>query len=405
MGFPVAEWGYVMTNGPCGAPEVWDDAARGETLDRISGGLAHDLNNLLTVILGRTDLLLRRLHGEAVRGDLSVIRSAAEQASALTRFLGVASARSMVSPAAIDLNATLGSLREKIREKLGPRITLHQTFASDLGPAITDPRHLEGMLLALVERAAKVMPGGGKLLVETRNATLDAEYASRRPVVRGGEYVLLAVSDTGDPLPEELHAHVFDGRAIVPGAEGDLELPMLYGLIKQCGGYVWVYAEPGLGTTFKLYLPRREERNMPSAPRAVETESRIAGSETILLVEDQEAVRTVAREILEDAGYAVLEAEDAGQAVLLAEALGKAPDLLVTDVVLPGSSGRDLADRLRRDGLLGRVIVMSGYTPGALTLHDLMEGSPRFLQKPFTPEALLGTVREALDGPATEGSR
>jgi two-component system cell cycle sensor histidine kinase/response regulator CckA len=371
-----------------------------EAVGQLAGGIAHDFNNLLTAITGYSELLLEDLGvQDPRRQDLEEIRKAAWRAASLTQQLLAFSRKQVLQPQILDLNQVVGNAEKLLRRLIGENITLRTSLDASLGATKADPGQLEQVIVNLAVNARDAMPHGGQLLIETKNVDLDAAYAAAHAAVTAGPYVVLAVSDTGSGMDEATKARLFEPFFTTkePGKGTGLGLSTAYGIVRQSGGFIWVYSEPGQGATFKIYLPRiaaKAERIEPSPlPAKVPR-----GTETILLVEDEPALRAVARRALERQGYVILEAPDGDSALALMAAHSGPLDLLVTDVVMPGLSGRELATRLvaARPGV--RVLYTSGYTDDAIVQHGVLEAGIQFLQKPFTPDTLGRKVRDVLDG-------
>src|SRR5438105_14296634 len=374
-------------------------AQKMEAVGRLAGGIAHDFNNILTAITGHADLLLEDLgHHDPRRADVDEIRRSAERAAGLTRQLLAFSRQQVLQPKVVDLNALVLDLDKLLRRLIGEDVELATVLDPTLGHVTADPGQLEQVIVNLAVNARDAMPQGGKLTLETRNIDLDASYTLEHSLVKPGPYVQLTVSDSGIGMDEETQAHAFEPFFTTkPRGQGTgLGLAMVYGTVKQSGGFIWVYSEPGRGATFKIYLPRVDAPVESAAPPApVERPPR--GSETVLLAEDEPAVRAIARQALERQGYTVLAAPSGADALALAAQHGATIHLLLTDVVMPGMSGRDLADRLtaQRPGI--RVLYISGYTDNAIVRHGMLEPGLAYLQKPFRPDALVRKVREVLD--------
>lgn len=378
-------------------------AQRLETIGRLAGGVAHDFNNLLTVILGQCGLLLHSLpHGDPLRTEVLEIQAAGTRAAALTRQLLAFARRQHLQPRILDLNAVIAELQAMIRRLIGEGVRVVTTLAPDLARVRADPAQIEQIILNLVANARDAMPQGGTLTIETMNVELDNAYVRRHLGVEPGSYVLLAVSDTGHGMDAETLAHVFEPFFTTKerGGGTGLGLASVYGIVKQSGGYVWAYSEPGLGATFKVYLPRAEGEPTPRGPEPAQ-EAVPRGTETILVVEDDQAVRTLITRILEHYGYHALAAAEGAGALELARAYEGPIHLLLTDVVLSDIAGAEVARRLRaeRPGL--RTLYTSGYTNDAAAARGLLHAGAHFLQKPITPEALARKVREILDAPST----
>jgi hypothetical protein len=376
-------------------------ALKMEAVGRLAGGLAHDFNNLLTAITGYGDLVLGALPADdARRADVEEIRIAADRAAALTQQLLAFSRKQVLQPRVLDLNVIVRNAEKLLRRLIGEHIALETVLDPALGAVKADPTQLEQVIINLAVNARDAMPQGGRLLLETRNALLDTGYTSEHSMVQPGEYVQLAVSDTGLGMDEQTKARLFEPFFTTKemGKGTGLGLSTVYGIVKQSGGYIWVYSELGRGTTFKVYLPQVEAAATVDLP-ATAPEAAPRGSETVLLVEDEPALRAVARRVLQRQGYAVLEAAH-GDAALALVATHQGPlDLLVTDVVMPGLSGRDLADRLTAARPDLRVLFVSGYSGEALAHHGILDPDLAYLEKPFSPDALAIKVREVLDRP------
>jgi PAS domain S-box-containing protein len=373
-------------------------AQKMEAIGRLAGGIAHDFNNLLTAIQGYSDLALTRIEEgdrDAQRRDLEEIRRAADRASQLTRQLLAFGRRQMLQPKVLDLNAVVGDMESMLRRLIGEDVELVTDLDRELGTVRADPNQVEQVLMNLVVNARDAMPDGGRLVVGTRNAAV-AEGATReRVAVQPGDYAVLVVSDTGEGMTDDVRERIFEPFFTTkPAGEGSgLGLATVYGIVKQSGGYIWVESTPGEGTAFHVYLPldgRAAEQEGAEKPR-----SAVRGAESVLVVEDEEAVRTMVRRVLEGHGYTVLVAANGLEALELVRRSPTRIDLLVTDVVMPGMGGVALADaaRLVRPHL--PVILMSGYADGALRSEAL--AGTTFLQKPFSPSALATLVRRALE--------
>jgi two-component system cell cycle sensor histidine kinase/response regulator CckA len=369
-----------------------------EAVGRLAGGVAHDFNNLLTIISGYSDLLLERLGPEhPQRSHVNEIRKAADRAASLTRQLLAFSRRQVLTPQVIDLNSVVANMHNMLRRLIGEDIELVNVPGEDLGSVRVDPGQIEQVILNLIVNARDAMPQGGKITIETGNVVLDEGYAGGHFPVKPGPYVVLAVSDTGCGMAPEIQAHIFEPFFTTKeqGKGTGLGLAMVYGIVKQSGGYVWVYSEVGQGTTFKIHLPRVELKLEP-----VETPRRAvgrSGTETILLVEDEAAVRSLVCGVLEQGGYKVLLARNGEDALVVSEQHKGPIHLLLTDVVMPEMGGPRLAEHLRPFHRKMKVLYMSGYTDDAIVHHGVLGSSSAFLQKPFTPEVLAQKVRETLD--------
>ncbi|PYR26870.1 MAG: two-component system sensor histidine kinase/response regulator, partial [Acidobacteria bacterium] len=373
-----------------------------EAIGQLAGGVAHDFNNLLTAILGFSELLIAGLAPNAPeRADLLEIKKAGERATGLTRQLLAFSRRQILQPAVLDINALIGGMEPMLKRLIIENVDFMVSLAPHVGRIKMDPTQLEQILVNLAVNAADAMARGGKLTIETANVTLDEHYQQRRLPVTPGEYVMLAVSDTGVGMDEATSGRIFEPFFTTKdvGKGTGLGLATVYGIVKQSGGDIHVYSEVGRGTTFKIYLPRvtAAASGASHQPRVPDEIAR--GSETILLVEDDDSVRRLVRLMLERTGYRVVEAGNPKEALRLANEFGRPIDLLLSDVIMPESEGPPLFNRLVREHPAVRVLYMSGYADEAIVRHGvLVEGTP-FLQKPFTPRALTQKVRDVLDAP------
>ncbi|HSN91137.1 MAG TPA: PAS domain S-box protein [Anaeromyxobacteraceae bacterium] len=371
-----------------------------ESVGRLAGGVAHDFNNLLVAILGYAEFLEQDIRaGHPSLEDVAEIRSAGERARDLTLQLLAVARRQMVAPRVIDLNEVIRDAERLLRRVLGEDVDLAVAPAPGLWRVKADPAQIQQVVLNLAVNARDAMPRGGKLTLETANVELDERYAGTHPGVRPGPHVLLALSDTGVGLSPEARAHLFEPFFTTkPTGHGTgLGLATVYGIVRQAGGHVWVYSEQGHGTSVKVYLPRCEEAAPAPAPRPAPRDHR--GSETVLVAEDAPAVRELAARALSEAGYQVLQAGGGKEALEMAARAAGPVHLLLTDVVMPDMSGRELAEALGRLRPETRVLYMSGYTENTITHHGVLDPGVHFLAKPFTPSALLARAREVLDAP------
>jgi len=371
-----------------------------ESVGRLAGGVAHDFNNLLTIIIGYCDLLLQTVRTEdASRGHITEIKKAADRAASLTRQLLAFSRRQVLAPQIVDLNAVVANMEKMVRRLIGEDIQLATFPGADLGRVKVDPGQIEQVIMNLVVNSRDAMPQGGKITIETANANLDESYGEGHFSVKAGPYVLLAVSDTGCGMDAATKAHIFEPFFTTKeqGKGTGLGLAMVYGIVKQSDGYIWVYSEVGRGTTFKIYFPRIDAPPVV-APAGRSVAERPRGSETILLVEDEAAVRALVSGVLQSSGYTVLVASSGQEAVALSAQHPGTVDLLLTDVVMPEMSGPQLAERLARTRTQMKVLYISGYTDDAIVHHGVLDSTAAFLQKPFTPESLARKVRQLLDG-------
>jgi PAS domain S-box-containing protein len=373
-------------------------AQKMEAVGRLAGGVAHDFNNLLTAILGGADLALEEMAPDAPgRADLEEIRKASVRAAALTRQLLAFSRQQVLEPRVLDLNELVQEMEKLLRRLIGEDISLRTVLAPDLGAVRADPGQLEQVIANLVVNARDAMPRGGRLTIETTDADLDARYGEEHAPVTPGPYVMLAISDTGTGMDADTKARIFEPFFTTKqqGKGTGLGLSTVYGIVKQSGGYIWVYSEAGQGATFKVYLPRIAATPQP-LERAAEGAVR-GGTETVLVVEDEAQVGDLTRRILEAQGYRVLIARDGGTALELVRTRSDPIHLLVTDVVMPGMSGRALAVELLRQRPDLKVLYLSGYAPDAVVQHGVLEPGTAFLQKPFTAATLSRKVRAELD--------
>jgi len=374
-------------------------AQKMEAIGRLAGGVAHDFNNLLTVITGRSELLLRRLGpDEPFRRQVELIQQTAFRAADLIRQLLAFSRKQMLQPKVLDLNAVVAGMEGMLRRLIGEHIELVSLRDPMLGQVKADPGQLEQVIMNLAVNARDAMPQGGALTIWTANVDLDGAFTRSHAGARPGPYVMLAVEDTGVGMDADTRAHVFEPFFTTkgPGKGTGLGLATVYGIVKQSGGYVLVKSEPGQGSQFEIYLPRLEEP-VDAPEEAIARSGLPRGSETVLLVEDQDEVRDLAREILEMSGYTVLEARHGREALLVCERHAGPLHLLLTDVVMPHMGGRELADRLAPAYPGLKVLYMSGYTEDAIVHHGVLDPGTSLLQKPFTSDVLAKRVRDLLD--------
>src|SRR5213082_3343107 len=372
-----------------------------EAVGRLAGGIAHDFNNLLTVITSYSDLLLEDLApGDAKRDDVEQVRKAADGAAALTRQLLAFSRQQVVEPRVVSLNTVVEGLQKILRRVIGEDIELAITLAPDLGAVRADVGQLEQVLMNLAVNARDAMPTGGRLTIETANVEHDPDYARDQEAAAVRRFAMLAVSDTGCGMDEATKARIFEPFFTTKetGKGTGLGLATVYGIVNQAGGFIWVYSEPDQGTSFKVYLP--EVDATAERPTAVPGARVPGGTETVLLVEDAAAVREITKQVLERQGYTVLEAPDGEAAIRLAQRHRGVIHLLLTDVVMPRLSGRELAGQFARLRPDTRVLYASGYTDDSVVRHGILESGTAYLQKPFSPESLARKVREVLDAGA-----
>ncbi len=371
-----------------------------EAVGRLAGGIAHDFNNLLMVISGYCELLMERIGSNPeLTASAREIGKAADRATLLTRQLLAFSRKQMLAPKVLDINAVVTENLKMLTRLIGEDIDLVMVPGSNLGSVKTDPGQIEQVILNLAVNARDAMPHGGKLTIETANASLDENYARFHTPVKPGEYVMIAVSDTGAGMDADTQAHIFEPFFTTKGQKGTgLGLSTVYGIIKQSDGHIWVYSEMGKGTTFKIYLPRVNETGEVVAldPGVREAEGRTSG-ETILVVEDETTLRGLVHQYLQKQGYKVLEASDGVSALRISSSHPGPIHLLLTDVIMPGMNGRELAQRLSSARPETRVLFVSGYTENAIGQNGVLDPGINLLQKPFTLPALKAKVRELLD--------
>ena len=377
-------------------------AQKMEAVGRLAGGIAHDFNNLLMVISGYSEFLLERIgDDQEMRGHAREIANAAERATSLTRQLLAFSRKQMLDPKIVDLNSVVAENVKMLTRLIGEDIDLVMVPGQDIGAVKADPGQIEQVIMNLAVNARDAMPKGGKLTIETANVTLDANYARFHAPVKPGDYVMLAISDTGMGMDAETQAHIFEPFYTTKGLKGTgLGLSTVYGIVKQSEGYIWLYSETGKGTSFKIYLPRFSATGEALATQpALAQEQPSKGHETILLVEDEENLRRLARQSLENQGYNVIDAPDGAAAIKISQAHPGPIHLLLTDVIMPGMNGRELANKLSPTRLEMRVLFMSGYTENHIGHNGTLDEGITLLQKPFTLSALRSKVREMLDTP------
>ncbi len=371
-----------------------------ETVGQLAGGIAHDFNNILTAIVGFGTLVAEQVSGnEAAARNVAEILSAADRASALTRQLLAFGRRQVLHPTRLNLKATVTALAEMLHRLIGEHIDLEIVCAENLPSILADQSQLESALVNLVVNARDAMPRGGRLVMEVAEVVLDDDYCATHVGVRTGRYVRLSVSDNGVGMPLDIQARIFEPFFTTKeaGKGSGLGLATVYGIVKQSGGNIWVYSEAGVGTTFKLYLPV-DSSDQPVVDHVEPVRGHWSrGSETVLLVEDAPVIRRLAREIMSGAGYTVIEAANAVDALALTSSHPGRIDILLTDLIMPGPSGVDLAKQLKATRADVRVLFMSGYTDNAIVRNGLLADGGVFLQKPFTPGDLLRKVRQVLD--------
>jgi len=377
-------------------------AQKMEAVGQLAGGIAHDFNNLLGVVLGYAELALRELGpGHASRCRVEAIVKAAERAASLTRQILTFSRKQRVEARLCDVGRIAAGMETMLRRLIGEDVALLVVPGTEPTPVHADPGQLEQVIMNLVVNARDAMPEGGRLVIETANAELDESYLRVHPEARAGPHVMLAVSDTGQGMTAQTQSHIFEPffTTKAPGQGTGLGLAVVFGVVKQSGGSLSVYSEPGRGSTFKIYFPRAVGADIEGAGAQAEAPPR-GGSEIVLVLEDEDALREVVSETLRAAGYTVLEAANAEAAMLETERAGRPIDILVTDVVLPGPGGPETAVKIHTVHPAAKVLLMSGYTDRLLDAHRWIDAATPFLGKPFTTDALLRKVREVLDSGA-----
>ncbi len=375
-----------------------------EAVGRLAGGVAHDFNNLLTVIKGYSELMLDQVkEGDPLRDEVEEVKKAADRAATLTRQLLAFSRKQVLAPKVLDLNQVVTTMERLLHRLLGEDVHLHTQLAPDLGRVKADPGQTEQVVMNLAVNARDAMPVGGKLTISTTNVVLSEQGRSEH-TIPSGAYVVLTVSDTGIGMDNETRSRIFEPFFTTKeqGKGTGLGLSTVYGIVKQSGGYISVHSEPGMGASFEIYFPRVDEAVDASANIAAGQRRR--GYETILLVEDEDGVRALTRQILQKHGYTVLETSHGGEALLACENHKEAIHLLLTDVVLSQMSGRELAQRLSNMRPEMKVLYMSGYSEDAIMQHGVFGSGTSFLQKPFNTETLITKVREVLDAPRTKAA-
>jgi two-component system cell cycle sensor histidine kinase/response regulator CckA len=371
-------------------------AQRMEAIGQLAGGVAHDFNNLLSVIIGYGDILLERVGSDdQMRHHCEEILKAGNRAASLTRQLLAYSRQQVLQPKVLDLNAVVREIEKMLRRVIGEDIELKTFLDPALGSVKADPGQLERIVLNLAVNARDAMPDGGELTIQTTEMFADAEFARTHRPMFVGKYVVLDITDTGIGMDDETQAHIFEPFFTTkePGKGTGLGLATVYGVVKQSGGYIWVYSEPGLGTTFKIYLPRVDEPaslSAPAEPSLVFPQH----SETVLLAEDDQSIRRLTRTLLEQGGFHVLEAARGDDALDMA-VLHEGPiHILLTDIIMPGINGTELAKRVLRERPEVKPIFMSGYT--GFRQRDVLGAGALLLAKPFTRDALFQKLQEAL---------
>jgi two-component system, cell cycle sensor histidine kinase and response regulator CckA len=376
-----------------------------EAIGRLAGGVAHDFNNLLGVILGQSEILLDRPHDEGITRGFEMIRESARRGASLTRQLLAFGRRQVLKPKVLNVNAIFADVEKLLQRVIGEDAELDFQTDPKIGNVEADPAQLEQVIVNLATNARDAMPGGGKLTIATTDAILDEAYADRRMVVKPGRYVQVTVNDTGSGMDEKTRSRVFEPFFTTKeqGKGTGLGLATVYGIVKQSGGYIWVYSEPGHGTSFKIYLPMvaaAEERSQC----VEEKEEPPRGTETILVVEDDASLREVTCEFLKSSGYAVMSAASPAEGLDLAKGYNGRIDLLLTDVIMPKMNGRELATRLVNVRPEMKVLYVSGYTDGIVRdgAYGAIDEGLAFLEKPYSRRVLVRNIRQILDSRQTQ---
>ncbi|HKV46621.1 MAG TPA: ATP-binding protein [Candidatus Acidoferrales bacterium] len=380
--------------------EQFRQAQKMEAVGRLAGGIAHDFNNLLMVIQGYADLLVERLHAsDPLRKNVEQIQTASQRATSLTRQLLAFSRKQMLAPKVLNIQAVIADMETILRRLIGEDIVLEAVTVPSLGHVKADRSQIEQVVMNLAINARDAMPSGGRLTIEAQNVEIGSDVPQQPSVVAPGNYVMLAVTDNGCGMNQEIRAHIFEPFFTTKekGKGTGLGLATVYGIVKQSGGYIWVYSEPGVGTTFKIYLPRIDEEEVRSGADGDAGLCALPrGSEVVLLVEDEKGVRELTREYLETSGYSVVEASDGYSALELARAHEGPIHALITDVVMPGLSGRELSEQMAklRPGI--KVLYMSGYTDQSAFRNGILHKGAELLQKPFGMSTLASKLKEIL---------
>jgi signal transduction histidine kinase/CheY-like chemotaxis protein len=374
-------------------------AMKMDAVGRLAGGVAHDFNNLLTVITGYSELLLQKIGKESpIHGQVEEIKRAGERAASLTQQLLAFSRKQIIEPKVVRLDQLVAEMHKMLGRLIGENIELQAVTGKSLGSVKVDPGQFQQILMNLAVNARDSMPDGGKIVIETANVELDEGYCDLHPYVKPGRFVMLAVSDTGQGMSEEVKVRIFEPFFTTKekGSGTGLGLATAYGAVHQAGGSIEVYSEVGIGTTFKIYLPRVEEEAAKPVNDDRPTDLP-GGTETVLIVEDEGTLRNLCVQILEQLGYRVLQARNGTEAIAVAQGYGERIDLLLTDVVMPGMNGADLATQLVLHHREMKVLFTSGYTEDVISHHGVLAEGVSFIGKPYTPSALARKVREVID--------
>ncbi len=387
--------------------EQFRQAQKMEAIGRLAGGVAHDFNNLLTAIIGYSDLLMRDVGpDEKLRPKIEEIGEAGRRASVLTSQLLAFSRKQILQPRVLDLNDVVKGIEKMLARLIGEDIDICTITRTSLGMVKADPGQMEQILMNLAVNARDAMPDGGKLTIETANIELDEAYSQTHAEVTPGQYVMLAVSDTGHGMDAETQARMFEPFFTTKekGKGTGLGLSTVFGIVKQSGGHIWAYSEPGHGVVFKIYFPRVDDAVVEEPETETGAAESLDGSETIMLVEDDESVRELTRSVLEIYGYSVLGADRGAKALEAFGPLATAIDLVITDVIMPQMNGAELVAKLKELHPQVKVLYVSGYTEEATIHRGVIDKGVNFLQKPFTPDSLARKVRHVLDHKIAEYS-
>src|SRR3972149_3830515 len=371
-----------------------------EAVGRLAGGIAHDFNNLLTAINGYSDLLFSRLNeADPLCFEVDEIRKAGKRATSLTRQLLAFSRKQVLQPKVLNLNAIILNVGNLLKRLIGEDVELETFLAEELGSVKVDPGQVEQILMNLAINSRDAMPGGGKLTVETSNLEIHEDYPREGALVHAGRYVTLAVTDTGCGMDEATKSHLFEPFFTTKevGKGTGLGLATVYGIVKQSGGYIWCYTEGHRGTSFKIYFPRVEEKAEALPHKCNSSKDVLGGMETVLVGEDEEAVRQLVSNILGMKGYNVLQASDGATALELSDYYKEPIHLVVTDIVMPGMTGPEVAKRISENRSAVKILFISGYSDGAIAHQGLLDANAAFIEKPFGIEVLAQKVREVLD--------
>jgi PAS domain S-box-containing protein len=378
--------------------EMLRQAQKMESIGTLAGGIAHDFNNLMTAVNGYSELVLRKLSdNDPLRSKVEEIKKAGERAASLTRQLLAFSRKQMLKPVVLDLNTVITGMGRMLPRLIGEDVDLLFELQVDLGQVKADPGQMEQVLMNLVVNARDAMPAGGRLTVKTENVEFTGRSVKRRMVVQPGSYVVLSVTDDGVGMNAETQGRIFEPFFTTKelGKGTGLGLSTVYGIVKQSEGSIWVYSEPGKGTSFKIYLPRVNDVSA-TAEEKEQAQTAPTGHETVLLVEDEDMVRDLAQEILEQYGYSVLTAPNGTEGLRVCREFPDKIDLVLTDVIMPQMSGRELVENILAIHPETRVLYMSGFTDDAVVRHGVLAEDMCFIQKPFSPEGLATKVREVL---------